>query len=80
LREIKNNAQLRELPVFILYSLRKDNDAAQCRSLGVSGLYVKPGTAEELKQILREIYMICGGKFVLVKSKAIEELQRQTLQ
>jgi two-component system, response regulator len=78
LREIKRNPQLRELPVFILYSLRKDNDAAQCRSLGVAGLYVKPGTAEELKEILREIYTICGGSFVVVNPRSIEELRNHT--
>jgi two-component system response regulator len=74
LREIRRNAQFRELPVFILYTLRRDNHIAQCRSLGVAGLYVKPGTAEELKKILTEIYTICGGTFVVVKSNTIQEL------
>ncbi len=77
LREIKRNSELRELPVFILYTLRKDNYSAQCRSLGVAGLYVKPSTAEELKAILKEIYIICGGTFVVVPTKTIDDLHKQ---
>ncbi|MBA3664617.1 MAG: response regulator [Bacteroidetes bacterium] len=61
LKQIKRNPELREIPVFILYSLRKDDYSTQCRSLGVAGLYAKPHTAEELKNIFREIYRICGG-------------------
>lgn len=79
LKEIKSNSQLKELPVFILYTLRKDNYSAQCRSLGVAGLYVKPSTAEELKAILREIYVICGGTFVVVPTRTIDDLQNQSL-
>lgn len=48
LREIKSNDHLRELPVFVLYTLRKDDCSSKCRALGVAGLYVKPSTAEEL--------------------------------
>jgi two-component system response regulator len=62
LREIKAHAQLREIPIFVLYTLRKDDYSTQCRSLGVAGLYMKPGTAEELRNVLKEIYMICGGQ------------------
>jgi CheY-like chemotaxis protein len=61
LTEIKNNPLLKEIPIFILYTLRKDDYTAKCRDLGVSGIYVKPGTAEELNSIFREIYTICGG-------------------
>ena len=77
LQEIKSNSGLRELPIFILYTLRKDDHSAMCRSLGVAGLYVKPNTAEELKNILREIYTICGGTFVVVNPKSIQELPNQ---
>jgi two-component system, response regulator len=79
LQEIKRNTSLRELPVFILYTLRKDDCSSKCRALGVAGLYVKPNTAEELKNILREIYLICGGTFVVVKSKSLDELNRPSL-
>jgi two-component system, response regulator len=79
LREIRCNSNLRELPVFVLYTLRKDDYSTLCRALGVAGLYVKPNTAEELRSILREIYTICGGKFVVVNSKSIEELQNRYL-
>jgi two-component system, response regulator len=80
LREIKRNPSLRELPVFILYTLRKDDYSTKCRALGVSGLYVKPSTAEELREILREIYTICGGSFVVVNSGSIDELRSQAFQ
>ncbi len=75
LNEIKHNPNLNELPVFVLYTLRKEDYTAKCRALGVSGMYIKPNTAEELKRILREIYMICGGTFVVVNSKSIDEIQ-----
>ena len=80
LQEIKRNPDLKELPVFILYTLRKDDCSTKCRALGVAGLYVKPNTAEELKNILKEIYTICGGTFVVVNRKSIEELDNQQLQ
>jgi two-component system, response regulator len=66
LREIKSHPELREIPIFILYTLRKDDYSTQCRALGVAGLYVKPGTTEELRNILKEIYLICGGKLLVV--------------
>lgn len=62
LRQIRAHAQLRELPVFILYTLRKDDYSMQCRSLGVAGMYVKPNNSEGLRNILKEMYMICGGR------------------
>jgi two-component system, response regulator len=77
LREIKSSSDLKELPVFILYTLRKDDYSTKCRALGVSGLYVKPSTAEELRNILKEIYTICGGKFVVVKARSIDEVHNQ---
>jgi two-component system response regulator len=80
LQEIKRNSHLRELPVFVLYTLRKDDYSVKCRALGVAGLYVKPNTAEELRNILKEIYTICGGEFVVVNSKSIDELGNQSLQ
>src|SRR5687767_10659493 len=77
LREIKGNPNLRELPIFILYTLRKDDYSYRCRALGVAGLYVKPSTAEELRDILKEIYTICGGTFVVVNRRSIDELHQQ---
>jgi len=70
LREIKKNNLLKEIPVFILYTLRKDDYTAACRELGVSGIYVKPSTAEGLKNILLEIYKICGGADVILKTQS----------
>jgi two-component system response regulator len=69
LRQIRGHKELREIPVFILYTLRKDDYSTQCRALGVSGMYVKPNTADELKTILKEIYAICGGKLMAVTLK-----------
>ena len=69
LREIKNNDELREIPVFILYTRRKDDYSAQCRALDVAGQYEKPSTAEELRDILQEIYAICGGRLVIIRTR-----------
>jgi two-component system, response regulator len=77
LREIKSSSSLKELPVFVLYTLRKDDYSTKCRALGVSGLYVKPNTAEELRNILKEIYTICGGKFVVIKTGSIDDVHHQ---
>jgi two-component system response regulator len=80
LQEIKRNSSLKELPIFILYTLRKDDCSIKCRALGVAGFYVKPNTAEELRNILKEIYTICGGTFLVVNSRTIDELGNQRLQ
>src|SRR4051812_4423444 len=42
LKQIRSHDLLKELPVFILYSLNKDDYSTECRALGVSGMYVKP--------------------------------------
>jgi two-component system response regulator len=62
LKQIKDNPLLKEIPIFILYTLRKDDYSVQCRSIGAAGIYVKPGTSEELRSIINEIYLICEGK------------------
>jgi CheY-like chemotaxis protein len=62
LSQIKKEPALQEIPIFILYTLTKEDYSTQCRSLGVAGLYIKPNTSSELRNILREIYLICGGK------------------
>jgi two-component system response regulator len=69
LKEIKNHEELREIPVFILYTRRKDDYSAQCRALGVAGQYIKPSTAEELRNILQEIYTICGGRLIIIRAR-----------
>jgi len=65
LKEIKNDPNLREIPVFILYTLTRNDYSIQCRSLGIAGLYLKPSTSQELKNILKEVYLICGGKIFI---------------
>src|SRR4051812_7551290 len=64
LKEIRSNPHLKDIPVFILYTLKEEDYSTQCRELGISGLYVKPNTSEGLRDILKEIYTVCGGKLL----------------
>ena len=69
LKQIKSHQHLKEIPVFVLYTLTKEDYSTQCRQLGVAGLYVKPNSSEELRNILKEIYLICGGKLIVISTK-----------
>jgi two-component system response regulator len=78
LKQIKSHPELREIPIFILYTLRRDDYSTQCRGLGVAGMYVKPSTAEGLRNILKEIYSICGGKLVLVGARDLSTVNSRS--
>jgi len=55
LDQIKNDPQLKDIPVFVLSTSRFDHDARKTQSMGAAHFYSKPYRFEELKEIVREI-------------------------
>jgi two-component system, response regulator len=62
LRQLRSQPGLADIPVFILYTSRSDDYAKQCMELNVAGVYVKPNTADELREVIREICQFCAGE------------------
>jgi two-component system, response regulator len=71
LRTIKQIDDLREIPVYILYTTRNDNYASECLALGVAGIFVKPNDAKGISEIIQEIFRSCAG------TSPMAEMQRR---
>lgn len=55
LREIRNDPQLRRLPVVVLTTSRADEDIIRSYDLGVNSFIVKPVTFGALVEVMRDI-------------------------
>jgi len=56
LSQIKENEELRNIPVYILSTSRFEYDKQKALQLGANNFYSKPYKFEELKDIIKEIY------------------------
>ena len=62
LRQMKNDAQLKRLPVIMLSSSREAADVAECYRRGVNAYVVKPAAAADFADVVKRI----GAFFSLV--------------
>lgn len=65
LRELKEDASLRRIPVVVLTTSKSDEDVIKSYDLGVSSFITKPVTFEDLVQVTREIGRYWFGIVVL---------------
>ena len=55
LRQIKNDPQLRTIPVVMLTSSRQDKDVAESYQLGANAYVVKPVSFDEFRRAMKEV-------------------------
>ena len=55
LAKVKEDAQLRHVPIYILSTSRMDHDKKRSSELGANGFYTKPILFNQLKEIIEEI-------------------------
>jgi len=53
LQEIKEDPRLENIPVVVLTTSVNERDALYCRNYGVAGYYSKPGSAAEMRTIIK---------------------------
>lgn len=73
LKEIKNNPELRRIPIVVLTTSKAEEDILRTYDLGVNSFVVKPVTFEALVDVLKTI-----GKywFEIVELPADEEIKK----
>jgi CheY-like chemotaxis protein len=62
LGKIKNNEALKNSPIYILSTSRRDEDKKRSGELGAHGFYTKPILFHQLKEIIEEITRHVAGK------------------
>jgi CheY-like chemotaxis protein len=62
LREIKNDASLKIVPVVMLTSSREDSDLLACYTLGVNAYVVKPVDFSQIVDVVRQV----GGFWAII--------------
>lgn len=55
LKEIKTDPRLQRVPVVVLTTSSNEKDVRFCRQLGADGFYTKPGSAEGMRSIIRDL-------------------------
>lgn len=61
LKEIKDNADFKNVPVIIFTTTHNEQEIARCKKFGADGYVVKPVTFEGLLTVIDDVIDFCSG-------------------